>query len=167
VAKVIGIDALAEPSNPALVPVASPDKENVRAVANAVAVLELPVSAAVMVPAVKFPLESRATTVDEVFAEVALEVTVKVELPDWLAVKLADPDRPTPETARVSVPLFTVGKSASVARVPEVGNVTLVVPVLVNVTELAPANPREAPAAPKFVIVLELLSNPFLAINFD
>jgi hypothetical protein len=95
-ASVTGIDALAEPSKPALVPVASPDKENVRAVANAVAVLEFPVSAAVMVPAEKFPLESRATTVDEVFADVALLVIVMV--PD---VVTGDPetDRPVPDVA--------------------------------------------------------------------
>ena len=41
-------------------------------------------------------------------AEVALLVTVNVELPDALAVNEADPDRPVPETAIVNVPLPTV-----------------------------------------------------------
>lgn len=43
-----------------------------------VAVVALPDSAAVMVPALKFPDASRATIVDAVFAFVALDVTVKV-----------------------------------------------------------------------------------------
>jgi hypothetical protein len=42
----------------------------------------LPVNAAVIVPALKFPELSLATTVETVFAEVALLVTVKVELDD-------------------------------------------------------------------------------------
>jgi hypothetical protein len=48
----------------------------------------LPVKAAVIVPAVKLPDASRATIVDAVLAEVALDVTVKVAAPDWLAVKV-------------------------------------------------------------------------------
>ena len=45
--------------------------------------------------------------VDAVFALVALDVTVKVELPDWLAVNVAEPDRPVPDTAIVRVPSLT------------------------------------------------------------
>tara|TARA_R100000458_G_C8256571_1_gene232627 strand:- start:771 stop:1040 length:270 start_codon:yes stop_codon:yes gene_type:complete len=43
-----------------------------------VAVVAFPVSAAVIVPAVKFPLESRRTIVLPVLALVALDVTVNV-----------------------------------------------------------------------------------------
>lgn len=44
--------------------------------------LAVPVNAAVIVPAVKFPEASRATIVDAVLALVALEVTVNVALVD-------------------------------------------------------------------------------------
>ncbi len=47
-----------------------------------------PDSDAVIVPALKLPEASRATIVDPVFAFVAFDVTVKVALPDWLAVKV-------------------------------------------------------------------------------
>ena len=67
----------------------------------------LPLSVAVIVPALKLPEASRATMVEAVLALVALDVTVNVALPDWLAVKDAEPDRPVPDTARVNVPLPT------------------------------------------------------------
>lgn len=43
------------------------------------------------------------------FALVALDVTVNVALPAWLAVKVCEPDRPVPDTFIVRVPLFTTG----------------------------------------------------------
>ena len=52
------------------------------AVDSAVAVDAFPDSAAVIVPALKFPDASRATMVEPVFALVAFDVTVKVALPD-------------------------------------------------------------------------------------
>jgi hypothetical protein len=67
-----------------------------------VAVPALPFSVAVIVPALKFPDASRATIVEAVFADVALDVTVNVEFVDWFAVNVAEPERPTPDTARVS-----------------------------------------------------------------
>jgi hypothetical protein len=78
------------------------------AVVALVAVEALPLKVAVIVPAEKFPDASRATIVDAVLALVALEVTVKVEAPDWLAVNVAEPDRPVPDTPIVKVPLLTV-----------------------------------------------------------
>ena len=39
-------------------------------------------------------------------ALLALDVTVKVELPAWSAVNVADPDNPVPDTFIVNVPLF-------------------------------------------------------------
>lgn len=86
------------------VPVTSPLIAIVLAVCKVVAVDALPVKAAVIVPAAKFPLASRATIADVVFALVAFDVTVNVEPVDWLAVKLALPDNPVPETANVNVP---------------------------------------------------------------
>jgi hypothetical protein len=65
--------------------------------------------AAVTVPAEKFPLASRATMVEAVFALVALLVTVNVAPVLWFAVNVWEPERPVPETARVSVASFTVG----------------------------------------------------------
>ena len=53
-----------------------------------VAVEALPFNVAVIVPALKLPEASRATIVLAVFALVAFDVTVKVALPDWLAVKV-------------------------------------------------------------------------------
>jgi hypothetical protein len=61
----------------------------------------LPVSAAVIVPALKLPDASRATTVETVLALVALEVTVKVAAPELLNV--VEPDNPVPEVPRVRV----------------------------------------------------------------
>jgi hypothetical protein len=72
-----------------------------------VAVDALPDSVAVIVPAEKLPEESRATIVEPVFALVALDDTVNVEPPAWLAVKEAEPDKPVPDTFIVNVPLFT------------------------------------------------------------
>ena len=70
-----------------------------------------------IVPALKLPDASRATIVEAVFALVAFEVTVKVELPDWLAVNVAEPDRPVPDTAIVRVPLLTVAGVVQVGAV--------------------------------------------------
>jgi len=49
-----------------------------------VAVVELPLKVAVMVPALKFPEASLATIVEEVLALVALLVTVNVAAPELL-----------------------------------------------------------------------------------
>lgn len=92
-----------------------------------VAVDALPFSAAVIVPALKLPEASRATMVDPVLALVALEVTVNVLAPDWLAVKVAEPDKPVPEVASVSVPLLTVGMSEVNAMVPVAAGIVIVV----------------------------------------
>lgn len=75
-----------------------------------VTVAALPDKLAVIVPAEKLPEASRATIVLAVFAEVALLVTVNVLLPDWLAVKLADPVSPVPDTPRDNAPLLIAGK---------------------------------------------------------
>ena len=88
-----------------------------------------PVKLAEIVPALKLPEASRATTVDAVFKLVAFEVTVKVEEPAWLAVNVAEPDRPVPDTAIVSVPLLTVGRSEVSANVPVVAGIVNTVPV--------------------------------------
>ena len=66
-----------------------------------VALVALPLNAAVIVPALKFPEASLATIVDTVFAEVALEVTVNVVAEPPL--KVVEPERPVPEVARVKV----------------------------------------------------------------
>ena len=107
----------------------------------------VPVKAAVIVPAVKLPEASRATMVDAVFAFVAFEVTVNVAALAWLAVKVCDPDKPVPATAKVSVPLLTVVMSEVSAKVPVVaGNVkTVPVPatalgVICAVPDVAPGN---------------------------
>jgi len=52
-----------------------------------VAVDALPDSVAVIVPAEKLPEASRATMVEPVFPLVALDDTVNVDPPAWLAVK--------------------------------------------------------------------------------
>lgn len=117
----------------------------------------LPVKAAVIVPAVKLPEASRATMVDAVLALVALDVTVNVDAPDWLAVNVAEPDRPVPETAIVNVPLLTVGISEVRAIVPVVpGMVMVVVPATAAalntvVPEVEPLN--VAPALPTVGVV--------------
>ena len=56
--------------------------------------------------------------VEAVFAFVAFDATVNVELPDWLAVKVAEPDRPVPETAIDSVPLLTFAAVVAVLALP-------------------------------------------------
>ena len=56
---------------------------------------------AVTVPAVKLPDASLETIADAVFAEVALEVTVKVAAPELL--KVVEPDNPVPEVFSVRV----------------------------------------------------------------
>ena len=78
----------------------------------------LPLNAAVIVPALKLPEASRATMVEAVFALVAFDATVNVELPDWLAVNVAEPDRPVPETAIVNVPLLTFAAVVAVLALP-------------------------------------------------
>lgn len=83
-----------------------------------VAVEALPLKVAVMVPALKLPEASRATMVLAVFALVALDVTVNVELPDWLAVNVAEPESPVPETPRDKVPLLTFAAVVAVAALP-------------------------------------------------
>ena len=80
------------------------------AVVAVVAEVALPDKEAVIVPALKLPEASRATIVEPVFPDVALLVTVKVVLPDWLAVKDALPDRPVPDVLSVRVPSPTVGR---------------------------------------------------------
>lgn len=89
-----------------------------RAVWRVVAVVALPLNAAVIVPALKLPEASRATMVEAVFALVAFDATVNVELPDWLAVNVAEPDRPVPETAIVNVPLLTFAAVVAVVALP-------------------------------------------------
>ena len=104
----------------------------------------VPVSAAVMVPAEKFPLASRNTIVEPVFAFVALDVTVKVAALDWFAVKVCVPDIPLPLVFMVSVPLFTVGCVALIvtAPVPPVGLIVTFVPATIEPTPAtAPVNP--------------------------
>jgi hypothetical protein len=78
-----------------------------------VAVEALPDNVAVIVPAEKLPEASRATIVETVFALVAFEVTVNVLEVDWLAVNVAEPDRPVPDTAIVNVPLFAAAVAAT------------------------------------------------------
>jgi hypothetical protein len=63
--------------------------------------LTFPTSAAVIVPALKLPEASRATTVETVLALVAFDVTVKVAAPELLNV--VEPERPVPEVAKVRV----------------------------------------------------------------
>ena len=95
---VVVTEMLPEPLMPVAVPVTSPESVRLRAVCQVVAVLALPLRAAVIVPAEKFPEASRATIVLAVFAFVAFEVTVKVEpSPE------AEPERPTPLTAPVAI----------------------------------------------------------------
>ena len=86
-----------------------------------------PVKLAEIVPALKLPDASRATIVEAVFRLVALDVTVNVALVAWLAVKVCEPDKPVPDTARVNVPLLTVGKSEVSAIVPVVAGIVMVV----------------------------------------
>ena len=77
-----------------------------------------PLNVAVMVPALKLPDASLATMVEGVFTAVAFHEKVKVELPDWLAVNVADPERPVPETPKDRVPLLTFAAVVAVAALP-------------------------------------------------
>jgi hypothetical protein len=92
-----------------------------------VAVVAVPLKDAVIVPAAKFPLASRATIVEAPFASVAFEPTVKVLLPDWFAVNDAEPVRPTPDTFIVKVPSLGADNAAQVES-PRKNVVLLAVP---------------------------------------
>lgn len=116
----------------------------------------------VPIPAEKLPDASLETIADAVFALVAFDVTVNVALLDEFALKDADPDKPVPETASVSVPSLI---SVVAANIPLTGKVTDVVPVLVKVTEFAPDNAKDEPVAPKLVMDTPLLSKPYFATN--
>jgi hypothetical protein len=77
-------DISPDPSHPPDIPVTSPVRVIVLPVVHAaavVAVLALPVKAAVIVPAEKLPDASLATIVSAVFALVALDVTLNVDPP--------------------------------------------------------------------------------------
>jgi hypothetical protein len=119
---------------------------------------------AVIVPALKLPDVSLDTIVLTVFALVALLVTVNVALEEVLAEKLAEPDKPTPETPNVKVASLI---SPVVARVPVVGRVNVVVPVDVNVTKCPPEKESSDPDVPMLSRVLLLLSKPFFATNLE
>jgi hypothetical protein len=67
---------------------------------------------AVIVAAAKLPPASRATIVDAPLAELALDVTVNVLLPDWFAVNVAEPEIPVPDVPIVKVPSFAVATTA-------------------------------------------------------
>ena len=73
----------------------------VRPVAKVVAVVALPDSAAVIVPALKLPEASRATTLDAVFKEVAS--TARVPL-----VVMVPPVKYEPPVTLVTVPVLLV-----------------------------------------------------------
>ena len=83
-----------------------------------VAVEALPDNVAVIVPALKLPEASRATIAEPVLAFVALDDTVNVALPAWLAVKVCEPDKPVPDTFIVNVPLFTLAAVVAVLALP-------------------------------------------------
>lgn len=89
------------------------------AVVAVVADVALPDSVAVIVPALKLPEPSRATSAEAVLALVAFDVTVNDEAPDWFAVNVADPERPTPDTAIVRVPLLTLAAVVAVVAFPD------------------------------------------------
>ena len=95
----------AEPSKLAE-PDTSPESAIALAVDSEVAVPAFPFKDAVIVPALKFPDASLATIVEFVLLLVAFEVTVKVLIPDWFAVNVAEPLKPVPDVASVSVPSF-------------------------------------------------------------
>jgi hypothetical protein len=64
--------------------------------------------------AVNEPSASLATIVFAPLAELALDVTVNVLLPDWFAVNVADPDIPVPDVFMFNVPSFAVVTVAQV-----------------------------------------------------
>ena len=103
---------VAEPDKPV------PDVARVRLLDTDPADVAEPLNVAVMVPALKLPDASRATMVEAVFRFVALEATVNVALPAWLAVKVCEPDKPVPETPKDSVPLLTLDAVVAVAALP-------------------------------------------------
>lgn len=124
----------------------------------------LPDNVAVIVPAEKFPEASRATMVDAVFALVALDVTVNVVLPDWLAVKEAEPDRPVPDTASVKVPLPIVGGVTQVgADVPFDCKYWPEVPAAENEVAPEPVWYGTAPAVPPAKLVAVVAEVAFVA----
>ena len=97
VSAVARLEELKEPNDVAvLTDVIAPVKLGILVVEVAV-----PVSDAVIVPALKLPEASLATIVDTVLALVALEATVNVDAAELLNV--VDPDNPVPEVARVKV----------------------------------------------------------------
>ena len=80
-------------------------------VVSAVAVVAVPEKVvAVIIPALKLPLASRATIALAVLRCVAFDVTVNVTAVPvaWFAVKVAMPDNPVPDVLRSNVPLPTV-----------------------------------------------------------
>jgi hypothetical protein len=81
-----------------------------------------------------------------VLAFVAFDVTVNVELPDWLAVKEAEPDRPVPETAKDSAPLLTFAAVVAVLALPF--KLAVMVPA-----EKLPEPSRATIALPVFALV--------------
>jgi len=99
-AKVRAVATLAEPSTEPE-PVASPVKDSVLAVDQASAVVALPESDAVIVPALKSPLASLATTFEAVFADVASTAIVPL-------VVIVPPVRYEPAVTLVTVPVFDV-----------------------------------------------------------
>jgi hypothetical protein len=111
---VIGIVMSAEPLKLVAVPVAPPDVAIVLAVCNVVAFEAVPVKLAVTVPALKLPEASLATIVEAPLAEAAFDVTVNVLPPAWLAVNVAEPDKPVPEVFSVKVPSLAVDTVAQV-----------------------------------------------------
>jgi len=109
-----------------------------RAVANVVAVVALPVSAAVIVPAEKFPLPSRATIADSVFALVAVvaELDTLPAVDNVARYVSAIAVKPDPMPPAVNVPTLvndddtTVALSVVPVRVPAAA---VTVPELPNV----------------------------------
>ena len=128
-----------------------------------VAVVALPLNAAVIVPAEKLPEASRATMVDAVLAFVALEVTVNVAALDWLAVNVCEPDKPVPDTFIVSVPLFTLAAVVAVEAFPF--NAAVMVPA-VKFPEASRATMVEAVLADvAFEVTVNVAADAWLAVN--
>ena len=96
------------------VPVTSPLSVKLRALLSAVAVVALPLRAAVIVPALKLPLASRATMVDAVLALVAV-VALLATLPAVLIVAslLSAMAAPEAMSALTMVPYSTTVPEAS------------------------------------------------------
>lgn len=112
-------------------------------------------------------------------ANVPVVGTVTLVLPVVVNVSELAPDVANVDPlARVNVPVvlemvnpFSVVAVAApnapptAAKVPDVGNVMLVLPDVVMVTALAPDNVSEAPDVPMLVMLWPLLSRPFFATN--